>query len=131
MEKEWKGMVNQWKTAYNKSRQRNGFTFKKKKKYIKLKKNQEISENRIESISTQLTRKLDTDEAQAFSGSPTVTGNKTVAERYLECSQTYMMELSSKIVNSFYLLTIFAKKLHHKCSTTFYICLCLCLLFWY
>ena len=76
MEKEWKGMVNQWKTTYNKSRQRNGFTFKKKKKYIKLKKNQEISENLIESISTQLTRKLDTDEAQAFSGSPTVCNRK-------------------------------------------------------
>ena len=78
---------------------------------MKLQENQEISEKLLnELISTQLTPKLDIDEAQDFSGSPSATGNKTVTERYLECSQKSMMGILCKIVDSFYLLTIFATR---------------------
>ena len=41
------------------------------------------------------------------------------AKAYLEPSRTSMMKLFSKIVNGSRLLTIFAKKLHHRCSTGF------------
>ena len=78
---------------------------------MKLQENQEISEKLLnELISTKLTPKPDIDETQDFSGSPNVTGNKTVTERYLECSQKSMMEILCKIVNTFHLLTIFAKR---------------------
>lgn len=38
----------------------------------------------------QLTSKVDIDEVQAFEGSPSVTGNKTVRGAYLEPSGTSM-----------------------------------------
>ena len=66
---------------------------------MKLKGNQEISENLLKELtSTQRTPKLDIDEAQAFSRSPTVTWNKRVTRS----RQTAIMELSCKIVNNFY-----------------------------
>ena len=40
-----------------------------------------------------------------------------LTEAYSELSQTSVVELFAKIVNDFHSLTVFAKKLHLKCST--------------
>ena len=43
---------------------------------------------------------------------------------YLEHSRTSMIECFVEIINRFISLTIFAQKLHHRCSSGFYIRLC-------
>ena len=38
-------------------------------------------------------------------------------ETYLGPCRAFMMEIFVEIVNNFYLLTVFAEKLHHRCLT--------------